>query len=298
MAIVDLYQNIVKQPNRFRQLSCGKTLLTTYDCPLEHKFQDLWSEHNYIVYVVSGRKVWHTTDGSYDLQEGTCVFIRKGACIVEQFLDVTFCFVLFFVPDEFICDVVKSKTNPVSAELNKYLPVMNIEATPVVKSFFESMEPHFGSERTPDQSLLQLKFRELILTIADNPANQQVLSYFCSLLRAPQANNLRAVMEENFCYNLKLEEFARMSARSLSAFKRDFIRIFNTSPGKWLIQKRLDHAMHLLTNLNKTVSETAFESGFESSSHFSRAFRERFGSSPVAVRNGSQTKRSSMVSSF
>ncbi|RYF88388.1 MAG: hypothetical protein EOO00_11265, partial [Chitinophagaceae bacterium] len=169
MAIIDLYQNIATQPDRYRQLRCGKTLLTIYNCPLESNFQDVWSEHNYIVYVVTGRKIWHTTEGSYDLREGTCVFVRKGACIVEQFLDVTFCLVLFFVPDEFICDVLKSKTNPVNAGLHKYHPVMQITVTPSVKSFFESMEPHFGAERMPDESLVQLKFRELILTIADNP---------------------------------------------------------------------------------------------------------------------------------
>ncbi|RYF94309.1 MAG: AraC family transcriptional regulator, partial [Chitinophagaceae bacterium] len=156
----------------------------------------------------------------------------------------------------------------------------------------------FGAERMPDESLVQLKFRELILTIADNPGNAEVLSYFCSLLRAPQANSLQTVMEENFCYNLKLEEFARMSSRSLSAFKRDFFKIFNTSPGKWLIEKRLDHALHLITNLNKTVSETAFESGFESASHFSRAFRDRFGKSPAVFKNSQQSDQSPALTSL
>jgi AraC-like DNA-binding protein len=89
-------------------------------------------------------------------------------------------------------------------------------------------------------------------------------------------------MDDNFSFNLKLEEFARLSARSLSAFKRDFQYTYQTSPGKWLMEKRLNHAMHLLTNVNKSVSEAAFESGFESLSHFSRAFRHRFGT-PAAT---------------
>jgi AraC-like DNA-binding protein len=91
-------------------------------------------------------------------------------------------------------------------------------------------------------------------------------------------------MEENFSFNLKLEEFARLSMRSLSAFKRDFQQVYQTSPGKWLLGKRLNHALHLISNIGKTVSEAAFESGFESPSHFSRAFRQRFGSSPATVK--------------
>ena len=87
-------------------------------------------------------------------------------------------------------------------------------------------------------------------------------------------------MNDNYCFNLKLEEYAQLSNRSLSAFKRDFQKHFDTTPGKWLLEKRLNHAMNLLSNSNKTVSEAAFESGFENPSHFSRAF-------PPAFRNGS-----------
>jgi AraC-like DNA-binding protein len=50
------------------------------------------------------------------------------------------------------------------------------------------------------------------------------------------------------------------------------------------MEKRLNYALHLLTNMGKTVSETSFESGFENPSHFSRAFRQRFGHSPASVK--------------
>lgn len=103
-------------------------------------------------------------------------------------------------------------------------------------------------------------------------------------LQEPRSVTIQRVMEENYCLNLPLEDFARLCARSLSAFKRDFAKIYNTTPGKWLIEKRLDHALHLLTNTDKTVSEAAFDSGFENASHFSRVFRQRFGGSPMSIR--------------
>jgi AraC family transcriptional regulator, exoenzyme S synthesis regulatory protein ExsA len=284
LPVVNLYDNIAAHPQHFRQFRCGDCLLTMYNCPLESARQDLWSDHNYVVYVMQGRKIWHTMYGSYDLHEGSCVFVRKGACIVEQFFDVTVCLVMFFVPDDFICEVLKSKKSPVHSTPGAYLPLLPVVNSPELKGFYQSMMPYFESPRDPDQSLLHLKFRELILTIADDVANAGVLSYFCSLLKAPQEVSLQQVMEENFCYNLSLAEFARLSARSLSAFKRDFIKLYNSAPGKWLMEKRLTHALHLLTNLSRTVGETAFESGFESASHFSRAFRARFGQSPAALR--------------
>ncbi len=53
-------------------------------------------------------------------------------------------------------------------------------------------------------------------------------------------------MELNFFSNLSLTEFARLSARSLSAFKKEFTRIYNTTPGKWLMEKRLEYSYYLL----------------------------------------------------
>jgi AraC-like DNA-binding protein len=284
--LLNLYSQITAHPDHYRQLNVGKSLITVYNCPLEDKQVSMWSEHNYIVYVMEGRKIWHTTQGSYDLKEGSCVLVKKGACIVEQFFDSRFCLVLFFVTDEFICEVLKSKATPIHKPGKNSDPIIPIDNSGAVRAFFHSMMPHFESGRNPDQSLLDLKFREIILTIADNPANKELLSYFSTLLKQPQMVSLQRVMEDNFLYNLKLEEFARLSSRSLSAFKRDFQKLFATSPGKWLMEKRLKNAYYLLHYLGKTVSETAFESGFESPSHFSRAFRLRFGITPASLKQG------------
>lgn len=280
----NFYGKIVNNPHYFRQLSCNESLITVFNCPLENKFEDAWSHYNYIICVMDGRKIWHTAHGSYDLRKGSCVFVRKGACIVEQFFDAAFCLVMFFVPDEFICEVLKSKSTPIQKPGKKYEPIITIDNNATVKAFFQSMLPYFESSRKPDQSLLELKFRELILAIADNPENSELLSYFCSLLQEPQAASIRRVMDDNYCFNLKLEQYAQLSNRSLSAFKRDFQKQYKASPGKWLMEKRLLHSMHLLTNAGKTVGEAAFESGFENPSHFSRAFRQHFGVSPASVK--------------
>lgn len=280
----NIYSRISGDPGHFRQLSCNESLFTIFNCPLENKLQDAWSHHNYIVYVITGRKIWHTPNGSFDLQAPQCVFIRKGACIIEQFFDAQFCLIMFFIPDDFIVDVLKSKTNPIRNPQHHHKSVMPVNQSAATQGFFQSMMPYFEPGSDPDKSLLQLKFKELILSIADNPDNKELLSYFSSLLQEPQHVTLQRIMDENFCFNLRLEDYAKLSCRSVSAFKRDFVKIYNTSPGKWLLARRLEYAMHLLRNMNKTVADTAFESGFESPSHFSRSFRERFGVSPAGIK--------------
>lgn len=279
-AFVYNFYSIVKGNPAYRQLSCGEALVSIFTCPLEAQYADLWSHHNYVMYVMEGRKIWHTPQGSYDLQKGSCVFVRKGACIVEQFFETDFCFVLFFLPDQFICDVLKSRSVGSSRPVSRIDPVIPIHNSTAAEAYFLSVMPYFRPNYQPDPVLLELKLRELVLLIAENPDNEQLLSWFCSLLHEPQVV-LQRVMEDNFCFNLKLEDFARLTARSLSAFKRDFVSAYNVSPGKWLLEKRLHHARHLLMSEYKTVAEAAFESGFENPSHFSRVFKQRFGHSPA-----------------
>jgi len=188
------------------------------------------------------------------------------------------------MPDQFICEVLQSKVTPITTTGKRFEPIISIDDNARVQAFFLSMLPYFSANPEPDQALLELKFKELVLILADDMSNTDLRSYFCSMLQQPQTVTLQQVMEDNFCFNLKMEEFARLCTRSLSAFKRDFQQVYQTSPGKWLLEKRLNHALHLLTNLGKTVSEAAFESGFESPSHFSRAFRQRFGAAPLALK--------------
>lgn len=287
--MINFYEKVLERPEYCRQFNCGDTLITVFNCPIEarlmqQQFADIWTKYNYIFYTLEGRKVWHTSNGSHSFQKGDCVFVRKGATILEQFYDEGFCLVLFFLPDEFLCETLKTKSKPLSHPGKHFSPVIRLHTNETLNSFFTSMFAYFRDTMDPDQSLIELKFKELILMLADNPANGELLSYFCSLLQEPQSASMQRIMEDNFCYNLKTEEYAQLCNRSLSTFKRDFKNHFNSTPGKWLQEKRLQHARHLLGNLNKNVNEAAFESGFENVSHFSRCFKDRFGYSPKAAK--------------
>jgi AraC-like DNA-binding protein len=286
--MVNLYESVLQHPNYYRQFNCNSTLITVFSCPAEarlmkNKFSALWTQYNYLFYVVEGRKVWHTSEGSYDIGEGSCVFIRKGAFVLEQFFDTGFCLVLFFIPDDFICQTLGEKfSTPVKPK--EHRQVITLNASETLAGFFHSMASYFSEAKEPAQALLELKFKELILTIADNPANAELLSYFCALVDEPRAVALERLMTDNYRFNLKLEEFARLSNRSISAFKRDFQKTFHTTPGKWLLEKRLSTSKNLLNTQDKTISEVAFECGFETVAHFSRSFKKRFGVTPSFIK--------------
>ena len=87
-------------------------------------------------------------------------------------------------------------------------------------------------------------------------------------------------MIKNFHFNVKLERFAYLSGRSLAGFKRDFEKIFNSSPSRWLQQKRLQEAHYLVKEKGKSASDVYLDLGFEDLSHFSFSFKKTYGVSP------------------
>lgn len=55
------------------------------------------------------------------------------------------------------------------------------------------------------------------------------------------------------------------------------------TPEKWLMRKRLEVAYHLLKEERRKVVDVYAEVGFKNSSHFSTAFKKRYGIPPTAL---------------
>jgi len=97
------------------------------------------------------------------------------------------------------------------------------------------------------------------------------------------------VMQNNFAFNLTLEEYAKLACKSVATFKREFKKTFNDTPAKWVLRKKLKFATELLENTSLTVGEICFECGFENQTHFSRVFKEKMSVSPLQFRTNLQT---------
>jgi AraC-like DNA-binding protein len=269
----------------FNKFAVGELLFVEYKCPIEQEAAGVWTPMDYFIHVLSGRKTWRTTDGTWTAEKGQTLFFKKGAAVVYQDFKDDFCVLVFFVSDNFIRDVVRE----VSGQLNRrdgdalHKAAIEVNGDVTLEAYFQSMLAYFTGTAKPAETLLTLKLKELIVSILLGGNNPELAGYFQSLLKSA-APVLSQIMEANFCYNLAMEEFAKLSHRSLSTFKRDFRKYYNQSPGKWLVQKRLDYSAVLLKNPALNVSQVALDCGFEDLSHFSRAFKEKFGISPANYR--------------
>lgn len=284
--MINYIELLKSKPQYFKQFSCKELLFLNYDCPVKENKLSKWSEHNYFYYVLTGKKILHTMHRSWELTTGTVVFVKRGACVIEQFFREPFCIVVFVMPDSFISTFIAAhkeqlpQPRPHTKTEDLVLPV---KSDALLRAFYDSVLPYFTSTAPPPENLIELKFNELLLHIVNNPENAELISYMHEVA-AHQTGKLEQVMESNFAYNLELNAYARLCNRSLSSFKRDFQATYHTTPGRWLLDKRLVRAQELLSTTNKPMGDVILESGFENQSHFSRAFKARYGLSPLQFR--------------
>jgi AraC-like DNA-binding protein len=157
---------------------------------------------------------------------------------------------------------------------------------PLLESCMASLIPYFEMKDLPE-NIASLKITEAIsiLRTVDNGIDN-VLANF----EEPGKIDLAGYMEQNFMFNLPLQRFGYLTGRSLTTFKRDFSKAFNTTPQRWLTRKRLELAHYQLAEKKKKALDVCYEVGFENLSHFSYAFKKHFGYAPTELVR--QTKNS------
>lgn len=265
-----------------KRLLVSDLLFAEYKCPMSQTRYDMWSHHNYFVYVIKGKKKWFAGDHEVLAKADDCIFVKKGAHSIYQYFDDEFCSLFMFVPDQFIKDTLQENQIiiPQNEDKTDPSPILRVETNEILKTYFLSFLSYISNQMSPDKRLAELKFRELIMLVSSGAGNKSLSDYFQSLYNTTLPS-IQSVMESNYTYPMSLHEFARLSNRSLSAFKRDFTDVYGTTPGKWLRKRRLDYSRYLLEQTGKTVTEVVMDSGFKNISHFSRAFKEQFGISPA-----------------
>lgn len=160
--------------------------------------------------------------------------------------------------------------------------IISFHKHPLLESCLVSLIPYFEMQENFPENIASLKINEAINILRTIDINiDAVLNNF----EEPGKIDLKTFMEKNFMFNMSLERFGYLTGRSLTTFKRDFQKAFDSTPQRWLTKKRLELAHYELAEKNKKPVEFYYEIGFENLSHFSFAFKKQYGYAPTELLN-------------
>ena len=118
---------------------------------------------------------------------------------------------------------------------------------------------------------------------------QQINKYDCPDCKyrnhySEQLNEARNLIENNFKSTLTIAQIAKSVGMSETVLKTNFKRHFGTTIFGYLFDYKMNIAKQLLLDNSFTIAEIGYKTGYEHPSHFTTAFKRKYGISPLEFR--------------
>ncbi|MCJ8153044.1 AraC family transcriptional regulator [Chryseobacterium sp. SSA4.19] len=238
-----------------------------------------WNHHT-LVLQVSGQLVLETSDQTISTSGGELLLIGRnqlGTLTKTPLPGGHYETIVISLQEDLLRKIILEEK--LEAD-RKYTGPANILVpyNEFLQGYFQSVIPYArssGAEITDEMGILKVKegIKLLLLALPE-------LRNFLFDFSEPYKIDLEKFMLNNFQFNIPVEKFAQLTGRSLAGFKRDFQKTFGLPPRQWLQDKRLTTAKYLIENKHQKSSAIYLDLGFQSLSHFSHAFKKKFGKSP------------------
>jgi DNA-binding response OmpR family regulator len=174
-----------------------------------------------------------------------------------------------------------------------HIPVILLTALATNKDKIDGYE--FGADdyimKPFDANVLIARVRNLIKQrekLREHFRNQWLIDIEKKSISSMDKNFLKRI-NEVICNNLAnsqfgVEAFASEFGLSRITLHKKLLALVGESPGELIRRIRLNCAADLIKNSNHNISEIALEVGYKNPSHFSEAFKNQFGTSPIQYR--------------
>ena len=133
---------------------------------------------------------------------------------------------------------------------------------------------------------IEAKVLELLVLQLNCPNKQNCcLGKFCKKPNdIDKMHEARRILLQNIVNPPTIYELSRKVGMNDFKLKNGFKEVFNQTVYGCLFEYKMSLAYQLLLESNKTISEIGYECGYDYASHFSTAFKRRFGLTPSIFR--------------
>ena len=254
----------------------------------ESHYVDKLPDHH-LKHVVTGEMTVFDGEKEFTVGPGQSIFLKKDHRIKirkypledEEFRCITFVFKRDFLKEYF--QELGSKVCKKKKVINRFRSssVLLSDITSI-KSLLLSMTPYLESESEPPAPIMKLKMREAVQTLLTTDERfYPVLFDFTEDWKV----DILDFLQTNYMNDLTLPEMANYTGRSLASFKRDFALISDLSPEKWIINRRLEAAYEMIAEGKGNLTAIMNKVGFKNRSHFTTAFKNKYGVTPSLILN-------------
>lgn len=215
--------------------------------------------------------------GRLNFNSGDCMFIKSDNFVntwevnIDQSPSMIIAFrfhpkVLSLIYQDNLPHVITSKKTIQGPSIIKIKPEDSL------KQFIKNTIFYLNNPQLLTEDMLGLKLKELIILISQLKGHTDIKEALKSLFHT-QSIQFNTIIQSNLFENLKMKELAFICGLSLSSFNRQFQKVYQTSPAKYIREKRIEKSKEWLKDNLLSISEIAFKTGFKSPAHFTKTFK-------------------------
>jgi AraC-like DNA-binding protein len=234
---------------------------------------------NVFSFLIEGSKeLVHHTEHT-NIETSQFILIKTGKCLMTERLSLEnhYRSLLLFFDDEIVYDFIRKNKFDLKQDFKKK-PFYVFDYDPYIKNFVDSLVQLNGLEESLRKKVLITKVDEILFYLSHKHGTDFLAQF--TTFYSDITNDFSAIIENNIYNNLSVSELAFLCNKSISAFKRDFSKLYNQSPIKWYQQKRLDHSRFLLEHKKLRPTDIFEQVGYESLSAFIQAYKKKYGITP------------------
>jgi AraC-like DNA-binding protein len=236
-------------------------------------------QQNVFSFLQDGTKGLIHFDKHTKIDNSQFLLIKSGNCLMTEGLSSANVYrsILFFFDDETLLNFIEKNQIKLQSVSNSK-PFSVLKYDDYVHNFSLSLLQAKQTSAAFQSALLRAKFDEIMFYLIEKIG----VGFLQTVLMQVSKVDIqfKNVIESNVNNVLSVEELAFLCNMSVSTFKREFQKCYNTSPIKWFQERRLEHSAFLLKINQQRASDIYLEAGFENLSSFVQSFKQKFGQTP------------------
>jgi AraC-like DNA-binding protein len=275
---------LIKQSiSGYKHFDLGNIKLAFTQVCQEDIFRHVYFASNALYYVESGHAILHSDKDKVSIKKGEIAIIKQHSRLdIQKFKAKSgsdFKSIIFYLFPDFVTEFIKQTKQTKSQTVAITSNIIHLGQQQSLKDFSESLLPLFENKQLDHSGIKQKTFSALRHVLQHN----EQLLHFLAFNSKPIKIDLYEFMIHIEVNNYSVQELAKLTGRSLSAFKRDFFDIFEITPHQWLLRRKIDYAEQVLIEKKMKASDIYFMLGFNELSHFSAAFKKIKGIAPTQL---------------
>jgi AraC-like DNA-binding protein len=239
---------------------------------------------NLITFLLTGEKTVHFAGAQVSVKPHQFVMLAAGNCLMSEKAaapEADYHSILVFFHSKFLSDFFDRHTSLTGkpSKASDQLPFLLFEKDEFLNNFTHSLDNLLSGDKPVHPKLQKIKLEELFVYLAvQYPA--QIKRIRNMYYEANDDLLIRQAVTSHIASNITVQELAFLCNMSLSTFKRRFARLYDNSPNRWLLEKRMERAAEMLRKSDCKASEIFAELGYENLSSFIQSFKQIYGVTP------------------